>query len=129
MAAKTVSDIMTSPVVTISGDKSLVDAIKLLLRFHISGLPVVDGEENIVGIITELDVLNFAMSGSAAQTKVSEVMTSELSTFPPDAPIEQAMNFFAAERIRRVPVVREGKVVGIVSRRDVMREILSMYTA
>jgi len=129
MAAKTVSDIMTSPVVTISGDKSLVDAIKLLLRFHISGLPVVDGEENIVGIITELDVLNFAMSGSAAQTKVSEVMTSELSTFPPDAPIEQAMNFFAAERIRRVPVVRERKVVGIVSRRDVMREILSMYTA
>ncbi len=129
MAAKTVSDIMTSPVVTISGDKSLVDAIKLLLRHHISGLPVVDGEENIVGIITELDVLNFAMSGSAAQTKVSEVMTSELSTFQPDAPIEQAMNFFAAERIRRVPVVREGKVVGIVSRRDVMREILSMYTA
>ncbi len=127
MANKTVSDIMTYPVVIVSADKSLIEVIRLLLRFHISGMPVVDNEDRIIGVVSELDILNFAMSGSAAATVVSEVMSRDISTFPPDTGIEMALNTFAEKRIRRVPVVRDGKVIGIVSRRDILREILEMY--
>lgn len=127
MGKKTVSEIMTFPVVTISSEKSLIEAIRLLLRFHISGLPVVDEGGRLSGILSELDILNFALSGNAGMTSVSEVMSTDTVTFPPDTGIEQAINTFAEKRIRRVPVVSEGKVVGIVSRRDILREILGMY--
>ncbi len=127
MSNKTVSEIMTFPVVTISADKSLIEAIRLLLRFHISGLPVVDEEGRLTGILSELDILNFAMSGNAGVTLVSEVMSKDIVTFSPEVGIEQAINTFAEKRIRRVPVVSGGKVAGIVSRRDILREILGMY--
>ncbi len=127
MTSKTVSEIMTFPVVTVSSDKTLIEAIRLLLRFHISGLPVVDAEGGLEGILSELDILNFTLSGNAGVTSVAEVMSRDIVTFPPDAAIEQAINTFAEKRIRRVPVVSGGKVVGIVSRRDVLREILGMY--
>lgn len=127
MSEKTVSEIMTCPVVTISEKKSLVEAIRLLLRFHISGMPVLDEDENLSGILSELDILNFALSGSASATKVSEVMSTEIVSFSPEDAIEKAINTFAEKRIRRVPVVSAGKVLGIVSRRDILREILRMY--
>lgn len=127
MVTKTVAEVMTFPVVTVAEGKNLLDAIRLLLRFHISGLPVVDSGENLVGVITEHDILNFALSGSASRTAVSEVMSREITTFEPETGVEKAINTFAEKRIRRVPVVRGGKVVGIVSRRDILREILGMY--
>ena len=127
MSNKIVSEIMTFPVVTISADKSLIEAIRLLLRFHISGMPVVDGEGRLTGVLSELDILNFAMSGNAGVTSVSEVMSKDIVTFSPEVRIEQAINTFAEKRIRRVPVVSGGKVAGIVSRRDILREILGMY--
>jgi CBS domain-containing protein len=129
MAKKTVSEIMTYPVVTVSEKKTLLDAVKLLLRFHISGLPVVNEEENLVGVVSELDILNFALSGDAGTTLVSEVMSKDLVVFSPGSQIEQAINAFAEKRIRRVPVVSGGKVVGVLSRRDILREILEMYNA
>ncbi len=127
MKEKTVSEVMTFPVVTILENKSLLDAIRLLLRFHISGLPVVNEQGSLSGVLSELDILNFALSGNANVTTVAEVMSREVETFSADTSIEKAVNTFAQKRIRRVPVVSEGKVVGIVSRRDILREILGMY--
>jgi CBS domain-containing protein len=118
---------MTKTVVTASEDMRLTDAIRLLLRWHISGLPVVDDEGNLVGIITEQDVVNFALSGDAARTKVSEVMIREVITYDPDLLVVDVINRFASHRIRRVPVVEEGKVVGIISRRDIIREMDRIY--
>jgi CBS domain-containing protein len=124
---RTARDIMTTTVVTASEDMRLTDAIRLLLRWHISGLPVVDDEGNLVGIITEQDVVNFTLSGDAARTRVSEVMIREVVTYDPDLLVADVINRFASHRIRRVPVVEEGKVVGIISRRDVIREMDRIY--
>ncbi len=129
MGSKTVSEIMTFPVVTVPEDKTLVEAIRLLLRFHISGLPVLDAGGGLKGVISEHDILNFALSGNAGITSVSEVMSRELVTFSPDVLIEQAINTFAEKRIRRVPVLSGDKIIGIISRRDILREILAMYHA
>jgi len=124
---KTAREIMTSTVITASEDMLVTDIIKLLLRWHISGLPIVDDKGKLVGIITEHDVVNFALSGYAADTRASEVMTQNLVTYSPDTLVVEVINYFAAHRIRRVPVVENGEVVGIISRRDIVRYMDQMY--
>ena len=124
---KTARDIMTSTVITASEGMLLTDIIKLLLRWHISGLPIVDDKGKLVGIITEHDVVNFALSGYAADTVASEVMTKNLVTYPPDTLVVEVINYFAAHRIRRVPIVEKGEVVGIISRRDIVRYMDQTY--
>lgn len=124
---RTAKDIMTTTVITAKEDMRLTDAIKLMLRWHISGLPVIDDEENLIGIITEHDVLNFTLSGDAALTKVKEVMTKNLVTYDPDMLVVDVINLFASHRVRRVPVLKDNKIVGIISRRDIIREMDRIY--
>jgi CBS domain-containing protein len=125
---KTARDIMTSTVITAREDMLVTDVIKLLLRWHISGLPIVDDDDKLVGIITEHDVVNFALSGQAADTVASEVMTKKVVTYSPDTLAVEIINYFAARRIRRVPVMEGSKVVGIISRRDIVRYMDQMYS-
>jgi CBS domain-containing protein len=127
MKDRKVSDIMTTTVITARPDMRLTDAIKLLLRWHISGLPVVDSGGTLIGVLTEHDVLNFAFSGDAADTLVAEAMQKKVTTCKPETPVEEVANCFATHRIRRVPVVKGGKVIGIVSRRDILREMNRIY--
>lgn len=128
MDGKRAGDIMTHPVVSVAPSALIVDAIALLLRHHISGLPVATADGTLVGIITEHDVLNFALSGNAAETRVDEAMTDEVITIAPDMGVVPVMELLTTRHLRRVPVVQDGKVVGIVSRRDVLREMLFMYS-
>ncbi len=125
---RTARDIMTPTVITANEDMLVTDVIKVLLRWHISGLPIVEKDGNIVGIVTEHDVVNFAVSGHAADTTASEVMTRNVVTFSPDTLVVEIINHFAAHRIRRVPVVEGKKVVGIISRRDIVRYMDQMYS-
>ena len=127
MTQREARDIMTTNVVTARPDMLVIDVIRTLLRLHISGLPVVDDDGNLLGIITEHDIVNFIISGNAADTKASEVMTKTVETYAPDTPFEEIVNHFAAHRIRRVPVVEGGKVVGIISRRDIIVEMNRIY--
>ena len=121
------TDIMTQPVITVGRNALLIEAIRLLLRHHLSGLPVVEDDGELVGIITEHDIMNFALSGDAADTQVEEAMTTEVISMPPDADVVAVINCLSSRRLRRIPIVQGGKVVGIVSRRDVLREMLFMY--
>ena len=125
---RTAKDIMTSTVITAKEDMFVTDVMKLLLRWHISGVPVVDNDGMLMGIITEHDVMNFALSGDAASTRASEVMTKKVETYTPDTLVVEIVNHFAAHQIRRVPVVENGKVVGIISRRDIVREMDRIYS-
>jgi CBS domain-containing protein len=125
---RTARDIMTDTVIVAKEDMIVTEAIKLLLRWHISGLPVVDDEGTLMGIITEHDLMNFALSGDAADTRVSEVMTTKVETYSPDTLVVEVLNYFAARRIRRIPIVEDGKVVGIISRRDILRELNRIYS-
>jgi len=121
------ADLMTTDVITAKKDTVLTKAMDLLLRWHISGLPVVDEEDNLVGIISEIDLVNVTFSGNAADTRVEEVMTRNVTSFAPDSDLAQLIECFSRGRLRRVPIVENGKVVGIVSRRDILREMLKRY--
>lgn len=127
MTQRKARDIMTTNVVTARPHMLVIDVIRTLLRWHISGLPVVDNDGNLLGIITEHDIVNFILSGNAADTKAEGVMTKTVETYDPDTPFEEIVNHFAAHRIRRVPVVESRKVVGIISRRDIIVEMNRVY--
>ena len=127
MNDKCAADIMTRPVVTVAPEALVIDAIQLLLRHHLSGLPVVRDGDRLVGIITEHDIMNLALSGNAADTRVEEAMTAPVVSLPPEADLGTLIDCLSSRRLRRVPIVRDGRVIGIVSRRDVLREMLFMY--
>lgn len=121
------ADIMTTNVITAKKDMLLTDVIGLLLRWHISAMPVVDDEDKIVGIVSEIDLVNLTFDGNASDTKVEEVMVTDIVSFSPDTQLADLVQTFSKRHLRRVPIIDKGKVVGIVSRRDILREMLRRY--
>lgn len=128
MKMKKVSEIMTPVVITVMPDMRLTEVLKVMLKHDISAVPVVDSRQDLAGIITEYDIMNFAFSGTAAETTVEEVMIRDVVTFAPDADITALVNFCAKRRMHRVPVVEGKKIVGVVSRRDILREMDRLYS-
>lgn len=128
MQIRRASDIMTSPVITAKKDMKLTEAIDLMLRWHISGLPVVDDKGGLVGLVSEHDIMNFAFDGHAAEVTVGEAMSTKVLSYPPDVSIDALVSCCVQNRFRRVPIVQDGKVVGVVSRRDILREMSRMYS-
>ncbi len=119
MPAKTAKDVMTTRVVTVKPSTAIEDAARLLVRRKISGVPVVDEKDKtkVVGMVTEADLL---VVPPGART-VADVMKKRVVSVSPDTPIEEIANILAKKKIKRVPVVDAGKLVGIVSRIDVLR--------
>jgi CBS domain-containing protein len=140
-----VRDVMTSPVVSVGPDTSLLEAGELMLRHDISGLPVLDKEARLMGLITERDFLRPAgcgpdykrprwfqvLTGQAkdefrrqSNRKVADVMTADPVTITEDMPLEEVVGLMDHHLIHRLPVMRGAKLVGIVSRADLLRALV-----
>lgn len=119
MASKTAADIMTKRVVTVTPRTSIKQLAALLAKRKISGAPVVDDprKKQLVGIVSEADIL----AKPRGARYVSQIMKTKVVTVSPDAPVEEIARLLAKHKIKRVPVVEEGKVVGIVSRADIVK--------
>lgn len=110
-------EIMTRDVISIQDEATVEEAARLLARNRISGVPVVNAGGLLLGLVTEHDLI--AKQGRS----VSEIMSKGVITVSPDTEVEQVQHLLTNQRIRRVPVVEDGKVVGIVSRSDLVRQI------
>jgi CBS domain-containing protein len=116
-----------SHVYTIHPDATLATAIEELVRHNVGALVVCERDleqgEVPCGIVTERDILRFvaAKKRSPEETKVSEIMTRELETSDPSRSVEEAMNVMTRRRIRHLPVLSGGKLVGIVSIGDLVK--------
>lgn len=117
--AQTAREIMTTRVIKVTPSTSLTDAARLLVRRKISGVPVVDEKEKtkVVGILTEADILG---APKGAKT-VADIMKKRVVSVCPDTTVEEIAEILVKRKIKRVPVVEEGKLVGIVSRIDVLK--------
>lgn len=116
-----VKHIMTTDVVTVRTDTPISQATELLMSKNITGMPVVEEDMTLVGVITEKDVLNlFYSSGQATNRVVSDFMTTPAVFFDEDEDIQKVCQCLMDNYFRRVPVTSNGKVVGIISRRDVL---------
>jgi CBS-domain-containing membrane protein len=123
-------DIMERDVVTVRPETAVDAAMETVLREAISGLPVVDARGNLVGVVTEKDLLAMVydkLFGQAARPKtVADLMTREVMTFEDDASVLEIAECLIRRTFRRVPILHEGRLVGVVSRPDVIRAILGM---
>jgi CBS domain-containing protein len=120
----TVRDIMNTRVVGIRPDATLAEAVAILTQQHIGGAPVVTAEGAVVGVISELALIDVVFDSDAKDSPVSEYMTPEVHTVHPDDPLSRPAQLFALYSFRRLPVVQDDKLVGIVTRRDLMNYAL-----
>jgi len=142
-------DVMVRDVVTVRPDTDVADAVKLLAEHDVSALPVVDGEGNLLGILSEADLIHRAAIGTekhrpwwleavtGASTlaeefakshgkKVGEIMTSGAISVSEDTPLSEIATLFERKRIKRAPVVRDGKLIGIVSRSNLIQALATV---
>ena len=122
-----ISDYMDTEVPTLSPETRVLEAVDFLLENKITGAPVVDSGGALVGIITETDLLKLVTEGiqaepPAAQT-VAEYMTADVITVTRDVDIYYVAGVFIANKFRRLPVVEEGRIVGAITRFDLLRVI------
>ncbi len=144
-------DVMTTNVITVTPDTRVVDIAKLLLEHHISAVPVVDPENRVLGIVSEGDLIHRPELGarprrsrwlslllgdeefnSAEYIKnhgmhAAEVMTRPVATVSEDMALGEVAQLLEKRHIKRVPVVREGKLVGIITRVDLLRGLADYW--
>ena len=121
----TAKDVMTKQVITVRRDTPVRVALQLMLEHKISGIPVVKEDMTLVGIVTEKDLLQLLHGPQGTKGKtVEEFMTRPAVYFEADESLDEICDCLNDVTFRRVPVTKEGKVVGIVSRPDVIRCIL-----
>jgi CBS domain-containing protein len=119
----TVKDLMTKNVVTIDVNKTVVEAAALMSENDIGDLIVMDNNTP-VGIVTERDFVRRVLAeGKSTESKVSEVMTRPLKVIDPDAPIKEAARRMVNKRIRRLPVIKDNKLVGIITAADFAKHL------
>ena len=135
-----VEDRMSRPVITITTDVPMQDALNLMREENIRRLPIVHSRGQLVGIVTESDLLHASPSQATtlsvwelnyllSKITIEEIMTSEVVTVTPDTPLEDAARVMADNRIGGVPVVRNGEVVGIITETDLFKVFLEMLGA
>lgn len=115
--------IMTEDIVTINPESSIKDAIELMLIQRISGLPVCNNDGHLVGVITEYALLAIAYDQKIQCDTVAKHMTTDVLTIDIDDPINKAADLCIAHRVRRVPVLHNGHLAGLISRRDVLKAL------
>jgi CBS domain-containing protein len=144
-------DVMTSRVITIGEDATVPEAAKLLSEHGISGVPVIDKENRVIGMVSEGDLLHRAETGTERRrswwldmvsstnklageyikshsSQVKDVMTRNVLSVTEQTPVADIAILLETNRIKRVPVVRDGKIVGIVSRANLVRALAMTIT-
>ena len=147
-----VADVMTQAVISVTPETSIAEAARQMLDRRISGLPVVDAAGTVVGIVTEGDLLRRAETGTdrtrsrwlellmtpgrmardyvhSHARKVGEVMSRDVVAVAPEAPLDTVVRLMESRHIKRLPVIDGGRLVGIVSRANLVRALLDNLTA
>ncbi len=121
-----VRDYMTRHLVTFRSDTDLFTAINRLLEHRISGAPVIDSQGHLIGLLSEGDCLRGILSGAyyeAVGGVVSSYMNTEIETISPETDVIEVSERFLRGRLGRIPVVENGRLVGQISRCDVLRAV------
>ncbi len=120
-------DIMTRSVLTVKKDTPIYEAVELMAKNNITGIPVVEDGMKLVGILTEKDVLNLFYAHEHEKNKtVGDFMSQTVVRFDRNTDLRDICDCLKNSYVRRVPVTSRGEVVGIVSRADIIQYILQM---
>ena len=128
---RSVREYMSDQLVCLRPDMNIHDAIRVLLERHLSGAPVVDDAGRLVGVLSNKDCLRMAFGASYHQDwggQVGQAMTSPVETVDADADIVAAADLFLRGPYRRRPVLEDGRLVGIISRYDILKALDDLWT-
>lgn len=115
--------IMKTNVLAVTKDTNVHEAIRIMVANQVTGLPVVDDDRTLVGIVTEKDVLHMLYEIEDSSNPVSRFMTHPVVSFDQEDDLETIAESLRGNNFRRVPILSEGRLVGVISRRDVIRHI------
>lgn len=122
-----ISDLMSTDVVTVGPDTTILEATNILVKHNISGLPVVDKKNKLLGIVSEKDLLRLtyglktrSYTSNDSPKTVQEVMTKEVVAFDEDDRLSDIIKCLMENNFRRVPILSGDKLVGIISRKDLL---------
>ena len=123
MGSTTVKDVMTARPTTVSTDSPIVEAARRMLSEDVGSLPVVNVEQELVGMVTDRDLVLQVIAKDLDPHKVSvaDVCTESPVTATPDEPLDAALQRMASQQVRRLPSVSDGRLVGILAQADVAR--------
>lgn len=120
----TIGQVMNKNVATVPAEATVAEAINFLTQHHTGGAPVVDRAGKLVGVISELALIDVVFDPAVKDRPVTHYMTEEVHAVSPEEPLSRAAQLFALYAFRRLPVVENGKVVGVFTRRDLMNHAL-----
>ena len=112
---------MTSDVITVKKDTPINNAIEILLEKDITGLPVVEDDMTLIGVISEKDILSVLYDSKNDSAKVEDFMTKEIVSFEVHEEFINIYQCLINNNFRRIPIVADGKLVGIISRSDIIK--------
>ncbi len=130
-----ITDIMKTDVITVKKDTPIYEAMQQLVEHNFTGLPVVDDNMALVGIVTEkdmlrlivdLDILKLVSELDESSTSVAKYMTEEVVSFSPEDSLLEICDCLLEKNFRRIPIVSDGKLVGILSRKDIIGHMLEL---
>ncbi len=123
----TAKEIMDKKVITVNESDSLQDASKVLVKKRLSGIPVVNKKGSLIGFISERDIIAAVSSNNFQKMKVSDAMVCKVTSVEENTPLEHISHLFTNKPVRRIPVTRKGRLIGIVSREDIINRLLGHY--
>jgi CBS domain-containing protein len=115
---------MNKSVAALDPNATVARAIDFLTKHHIGGAPVVDDWDQLVGFISELELLDVIFDPAVKDAPISKYMMCDVQSVDPDLPLSRAVQLFALHGFRRLPVVEERRLVGILTRRELMNYAL-----
>lgn len=124
-----VKDYMSTNLITFHPDMEVMNAVNALVKNHITSGPVVDNGK-LIGVLSERDCLGIVFAAahdSSSAGPVRQFMSSEVVTVTPETSLMHVINLFETHTCRRYPVLENGRLVGIISRSDIMRAINDLY--
>jgi CBS domain-containing protein len=119
-----IEEIMSTEVVSVTADEPISRVIELLVDNDITGIPVVDADSQLVGVITEKDVMGILSGPETMTGQVRDYMTENVVSFDKDDDVIAVCECLVNNPMRRVPIRSEQKLVGIISRRDLIKYII-----
>lgn len=123
----TAEEIMTQDVVTVTENTPIREAMEIMLQEAVSGVPVVDNDMNLMGVLSEKDVLTLLYDKNELERgKVRHFMTEHTISFDKEDGLVEICDFLAKGLVRRVPITSKGKLVGIISIPDIIKYTLTL---